>query len=167
MVFNRGALMAIARRYWLFIASGMIALAVGGWLLRCVIEGVSVMKHADLAFRATLKATDVVNKYVRERGRWPASWEDLESVPIIGDTEHMSPGDWDEMRAYVEIDFNLTVDEVAKQSAETFEGIRPIEPVWRNYRHYFTPLLQTVRNVRDRPARSRATPHASPAGDAG
>jgi len=125
----------------------VILLAGGAYLLRCFVQGISVMKHADMAYGATFRATEAVEKYVREQRKWPASWKDLESVSATGGTDFLPPGGWDEIRAYVEINFNLTLGDVAKQRVEDFDAIKPVEPIWGGYRAYFAPLLETVRSV--------------------
>ncbi len=110
---------------------------------------VSAFKHADVASLVVYCASNAVKKYVEERHKWPALWENLESISTTTDTDLVPPGGWDETRTYVEINFNLTLDEVANQQFDRFSAIKPIGPVWADYPPFFIPLLETVRKARD------------------
>src|SRR5258706_16459805 len=97
------------RRRWRFVvvasmalvvlAVGLIVLAVGA----CCLQGEEAMRHAYMADRATLCATKFVEKYVREQGKGPTSWKDLESMSATSRTDFLPSGGWEEVRTYVEI----------------------------------------------------------------
>jgi hypothetical protein len=110
---------------------------------------VPMVKHADLCFGAMMDASNAVNQYVREKGKWPTSWTDLESTPSTG-IGFLPPGRADEIRQFVKIDFNLTLSRVADQEFDEFRGIVPIGAVWGGYEGSIESLLKTVRKVRDR-----------------
>jgi hypothetical protein len=135
---------ASRRRLRVVAASTIIALAaVGVWIAVDAWRGfTSTLGHAYMADYAAHCATQAVEKYVRERQKWPTSWRELESLPTT-----LPSGGWDEIRTYVEINFDLTIDEVAKQRVEDFGAIKPVEPVLGHYRDDFPPLLETVRSV--------------------
>lgn len=134
------------QRWWVVLAATMIlaVLVTGTW---CVCHVIARMKHVDLALRAAHGTTNAVKKYVREQKKWPTSWEDLESLSAApGDADYPLPDDWDETRRYVEINFDLTLDEVAKQQVESFDAIRVEDPVVSCDR-LFRSLLEEVRGV--------------------
>ena len=150
-------------RTLLILMAAFAVFAVSGWLVRVLIQTVGVMKHADLALRATSNATNAVEKYVRKRGEWPTSWKDLESDSAANGTGPMPVG-WDEIRTYVEIDFDLTLDQVAKQRLNDFSAIKPKnpeKPLWANHRQLFIPLLETVRNFQNAKSGRVTAPKAS------
>ena len=139
--FGRGSGFAIKASV---IAVLLAVVSVSFWY---VVQAVSLWKHADMAYRANAFATEAVELYVRERGKWPASWMDLESVYATGGTRILPQGGWNEIRPYVEINFDLTLADVANQQTDDFDAIRPREPVWGDYRRYYTSLLESVRTL--------------------
>lgn len=146
-------------RTLLILMAAFAVFAVSGWFVRALIQSFSVMRHADLAMRAMYHATNAVEKYVQKRGEWPTSWKDLESDSATNGTGPLAVG-WDEIRTYVEIDFDLTLDEVAKQRVETFSAIKPQQPIW-DYQGILIPLLDTVRNVQNAKSGRATAPKAS------
>ena len=55
---------------------------------------VSAFKHADVASLVVYCASNAVKKYVEERHKWPALWENLESISTTTDTDLVPPGGW-------------------------------------------------------------------------
>ena len=51
------------------------------------------------------------------------------------------------IESYVEIDFNLSLEQVASEQADAFDAIRPIVPTYLAYEQDFAALLKTVRKV--------------------
>jgi hypothetical protein len=120
-------------------------------IFACTVYGVwcflELWKNAEMAYRATWLASGAVEEFVRQRRKWPNSWNDLETLPSTAGARIDREGGWKEVRAYVVINFNLTLTDVAKQRVATFDAIAPIGPVVSNYRTFFTPLLETAREV--------------------
>lgn len=134
---------ASQRKVWVVAASTALVLtAIGVWFVRQTRRTLSEIGHAYMAYSANLRATEAVEKYVREREKWPTSWRELESIPTT-----LPSGGWEEIRIYVDINFNLTLDDVAKQRVEDFDAIKPVEPVLSDYRQAFAPLLEAVHTV--------------------
>jgi hypothetical protein len=132
------------------LAASMILLvvAIGGHLMQCVVQEISVVRHAYMADRACSCAVDAVARYVGERGKWPTSWNDLESICETGSVDFLPQGGFGEIKTYVEINFSLTLGDVANQRVEDFNAIKPIAPARDSYRRHLIPLLETVRTMR-------------------
>ena len=145
------------QRSWLrylgivFLILVMAAVGIGGWLL----HEVRVACQAEDNFHATLFTVRLVEEFVHERGRWPASWEELERFPFPNNSlwarngevacplqGHQWPGEADCIRKCVTIDFQIDPKAVATQDRKNFEAIRPIGPCVE-YRDYgFVQSLQ-------------------------
>jgi hypothetical protein len=93
-------------------------------------------------------ATTVVEQFVQEHGRWPASWKELESVSGEDRPLYSWPRDSDQIKMSVEIDFDLKLEDVANQEPDRFTAIRPKVPAFQAYGSYFASLLETVRKKR-------------------
>jgi len=142
--------LTLSLRFFVAASAVLVVIAVGAWILQCIMGCISVWRHSDMAMYATADAARAVENFVRERRRWPTSWQELESMPrpsATGGAALVAPEDWDEMRTYVEIDFSLTLGAVANQPEQDFDAIKPIGPVAASYRSALDPLIQTVRDV--------------------
>lgn len=105
----------------LFLA---LLLGAGLWI-GC--EAISVSVHAEYTYHAANLVTVVLNKYVEREGRWPRSWEDLRTVNSVSRWGMYSwPEDWEKVREYVIVDFDLDAATVAGQAVEEFNGVKPI-----------------------------------------
>ena len=138
-----------------------------------VIGGVSFAYHvastsinAEKNLHATLFAIRLVESFVGEHGRWPASCEELEGltfpptvprpahglapgiVRIGGAQQYAWPAEANEVRSRVEIDFQVDAATVANQDPQQFTAIKPIGPFYE-YRHYgfVTSLQQSLREA--------------------
>jgi hypothetical protein len=113
---------------------------------------------AEENLQATRFAVRLVEKFVRERGRWPASWQELEAVsgdegPFrTGDmVGYQWPGDWPaalpRLREHVVIDFQVDAASLARQDRMVFHAIRPAGPAYE-YRDYgeVDLLLRSLRS---------------------
>lgn len=141
--------MRLRQTAWAILAGVAILLCLAAFVaLRvCIMPGLAQMKHAYEADRAASCTIDAVEKFVRERGTWPSSWKELESATSSDD--FLPDGGWDEIRNYVEINFDLTLDEAANLQIESFDAIKPKPPARDAYRYHLDRLLETVRSVRN------------------
>lgn len=101
-------------------------------------------------YSSTLFVLKLVEDYVTEHGEWPKSWRDLEQV------KRTEPWDWPKnsraIQSHIHVDFNVNLDELAGQSVEEFQAIRPIRPnEFFNDdnlgRRRVEPLLKTIRGL--------------------
>src|SRR6516164_1986612 len=70
--------------------------------------------RAEHALHAVDLASNVTEKYVLEHGRWPSSWEELETVSFSDHYLYQWPRDSKEIQARVAIDFSFSLEAVAK-----------------------------------------------------
>jgi hypothetical protein len=114
------------------------------WLVYVIASSGSRAEHA---LHATRLAIIVVEKYVQEQRGWPKSWTDLESISASNGAMYSWPDDSAEIRRYVQIDFDLTLEQVANERPDQFNAIRPKVPAYQAYREYVASLLKTVRTA--------------------
>jgi hypothetical protein len=101
-------------------------------------------------------AVRYVAQYVRENeGRWPRSWDDLESLqdpPVV--FERSDPaGMLETCRKRVEIDFGADPRVIASQSVRQFDSIRPLDGDGLDYRESWEidALLDAIREFHHSP----------------
>ena len=111
--------------------------------------GASAAYDAEHALWATCAASAASEEYVSRNRKWPTSWEELESVSATVGTVYSWPDDSAEIREYVDVDFGMSLSDVADQNPDDFRAIRPKVPAYQAYRHHFSRLLETVRKVLD------------------
>jgi len=139
-----------SRRKIIFWAAAVVLLIAAGAGIAFVNSVLSTCMHAEFALHGTTLVTMVVEKYVHDRGKWPNSWKELESVSVDTGGRFSWPGDLKELQhiqEFVEIDFSLTLDQVASQQCEDFHAIRPHGPAYGGWKRCVPSLLQTVRDV--------------------
>lgn len=121
---------------WLVRALGALLLAaigLGSWM---VYRGVTVSLEAERNLHATLFTIRLVEQLVADRGRWPGSWEELESFSAPDDLHGTRwPAASLEVQRRVRIDFQADPQEVAWQDRMSFSAIKPIGPFYE-YRNY-------------------------------
>lgn len=112
--------MRIGRRS---VVMGVVALVVAGgvgWVGVIIQRGLTV-SHAQVMRQ---NAIFLVESYIdKSGGQWPSKWDDL----IIADTPlplDVNPQLIGNIQKHVEIDFHVTVCDVAKQSPTEFTAIR-------------------------------------------
>ena len=127
------------------LVAGIVCLA---WL---VYSGISMSLRAEKAFHATLLTTQVIEDYVRQHnGQWPRSWKELEQSSTRTGANLRWPEDQAEIEQYVCVDFDADANDLARQSADEFQAIKPIGPhyVWED-RPELSSLLETLRSTRE------------------
>ena len=88
-----------------------------------------LQKGVDAQNQSTRVMFSVVGRYVEDHdGVWPKSWEDLESLPEIGDW--YEPINYELVKAHVVINFDASVEELSKQVPAEFHAIDAINPVF-------------------------------------
>jgi hypothetical protein len=137
------------------------AVGIGGWMLYV---GVSVSLQAEENLHATLFTIRLVEQFVHDKGRWPASWDELDGLPFPGTAPsplngQMSskayiggqhgyewPGETKHVKECVAIDFQIDQGVIARQDPKDFTAISPIGPCYQ-YRDYgfVQSLQQTLR----------------------
>jgi hypothetical protein len=108
--------------------------------------GISAAHHAwqeELNLHSTRYVIRLVNHFVQEHGRWPDSWEELESMPfesqsprtgapatnvvrVGGAMDFNWPQQSSELQMRVAIDFTLDEADVVAQEVLDFKPIHPI-----------------------------------------
>jgi hypothetical protein len=114
-----------------------------------VSSALSFVKHAEFALHGNTIVIMTVDKYVKEYGKWPASWEDLRSVQVDFGIWRW-PDDMKELQdiqEYVEVDFSATLGQVARQTPEDFQAIRPHGPAYGGWQRAIPSLLKTVQDT--------------------
>ena len=102
-----------------------LALVVCGvvWMLY---TAYSVSIHAEYALHAVNLTTVVVDRYVEREGKWPRSWDDLNTIAIDRWGMYSWPQDSQRVQKYVSVDFGADLETLARQSVEEFAAIKPI-----------------------------------------
>lgn len=110
-----------ARRAMILIGSTVVVIII--WYL-C--KTVILVNSVERDYVSTLFVLTLVGDYVAEHGEWPKSWQDLEQV------KRRDSWKWPEssrrIQQRVAIDFNVNINDLARQSVNEFHAIRPIEP---------------------------------------
>ena len=124
-----------------------------------VYDGVSLSLRAEENLHATLFAIRLVEQFVHDKGRWPASWDELEGLqfpnsapsPLNGERSVLRiggqhgyewPGQAEHLKECVTIEFQIDHEFVARQDPMEFTVIKPIGPYYE-YRGYgFVQSLQ-------------------------
>ena len=138
----------VSRRKVVCWAIVTVVLVATGALVVCV---GSTARHAEFALHGTTLVIMVVEKYVHDHGKWPASWKDLESVSLDPGGRFSWPGGLKELQniqEFVEVDFSLTLDQVANQRCDDFHAIRPHGTAYSGWERGIPSLLQTVQKAR-------------------
>ena len=125
-----------------FVVVGVITVMYVAWRgYHCALFAI----EAEYSYCATVTVIFLVDHYLDcHNGKWPESWEDLESIPfdyVFG--KYRWPADSDELQARVTIDFDVDIHLLANQSWEEFTAIRPIGPSY-NYKRWASGLLERV-----------------------
>ena len=105
--------------WWRYLLAGLVVsiVAVLGLLAYAARTALIAEKHYQ-AFLYTHAAT--LQFVSQTDGNWPASWNDL--------AESNPNSDFDWVSKCVTIDFSANPAEIAKQTPESFDAIRPNEP---------------------------------------
>ena len=128
-----------------------IAIVIAGivgaaWL---VYVRIATSLRAENALHATLLTTQVIEDHARKHnGQWPRSWKELEQSSSRSRAMFKWPNDRAEIQQYVWIDFDANSNDLARQSADEFEAIKPIGPhyPWEDYPE-LSSLLETLRSM--------------------
>jgi hypothetical protein len=135
-------------------------LGIGGWM---IYRAASTAVRAEENFHTTTFAIRLVEQFVHDKGRWPASWEELEQLPfpVSPFSPLNSQGPWvavphgyewpdkaEHLKERVTIDFQIHPKTVADQDSSQFTAIEPIGPYYE-YRGYgfVQSLQQTLRTA--------------------
>jgi hypothetical protein len=129
----------------IFVVVVVIAAMVAGF---CIYQGVSASLHAEHVLHAALLTVQLLDEYVvLNDGQWPHSWSDLEKLPPKHRGGMFSwPEDSTDVQKYVELDFSANPQNLAKQSANQFDAVRPIGPYYE-FKDYGSveALLKSIR----------------------
>ena len=108
---------------------------IGGTALLAKAAYVAI--QAEEALHATLYTVELVRKYVDlHKGEWPQSWVDLETVPSPG-PRFQWPESSPTLQKYVVVNFDADPLQIAKQSEDEFDAIRPAVPSY-SFKKYGT-----------------------------
>jgi hypothetical protein len=107
----------------------------------------------------------VVEQFVYENGRWPDSWQELESVSLTGNdlspmnawVATLGPGQYNRfawpraskhLQACIEVDFKADTRQIVQQDCMEFDAIKPRGPYFE-YRDYgfVASLQETLRQA--------------------
>jgi len=119
-------------RPWILVGC-LIAVVAAISYLGLIIWGGLASLDAERNLQSTLFVIQLVDKFVIENKRWPASWVELQSCKppeklAMGDVSLMF-GPWpesaDEVKKRVVVDFQPDLRKVAHQDVIEFESIKP------------------------------------------
>jgi hypothetical protein len=129
----------------ILVVVAVIAAMVAGF---CIYHGLSASIHAEHVLHAALLTVQLLDEYVvLNDGKWPRSWSDLEKLPPKHRTGMFGwPEDSAKVQQYVELDFSVDPQNLAKKSADQFDAVRPIGPYYE-FRDYGSveALLKSIR----------------------
>ncbi len=117
----------VLRMLLLFLLVGAV-IAAG-----CIYVGVSTSVHAEKALHATNEVCNLMTEYVQQHnGAWPRSWHEFEqlSLPPNKYSFYHWPEDSKRLQEFVAIDFAADPEQLAKQSVDEFDAIKPIGPYY-------------------------------------
>ena len=117
-----------------------IGLAAGGWI---VYRAASRSLQAENTLHATILAVQLVEQFVRDNGRWPTSWKELEETQAPTQVWRW-PADSAEIQKRVFIDFQARPQQIAAQDPMSFEAIKPIGPYFEYRDYHYVPSLQAA-----------------------
>jgi hypothetical protein len=123
--------------------AAVLAIAWGWFVFMGTMNG---LRNYDLSIRSISRAADAVERYVRLRHAWPRSWDDLERADG-GSKNPLSQEDWSEIQAYVRIDFDLSLNEVATIPAGDFYAIKADMIQFSYSEHLLEQLRKTIQEV--------------------
>ena len=81
--------------------------------------------HREQQLHATLFAMQVTDVYVRDHGKWPASWDDLTACCSMENGLYKWPVDAEAIKSQVVIDFTAVLPMVVDDQATLEMAIRP------------------------------------------
>ena len=124
--------------FWTWFVRGLIAVVLLGVGIVGYAAWLALTAEENLIALTT--ATHLVSQYIETNdGRWPKSWEDLETVSALRpELQSVS-----RLRQFVDIDFDADPEVLAKQTPEEFRAIRQKE----NKRGYPTAVQQRCEMV--------------------
>ncbi|HZZ73443.1 MAG TPA: hypothetical protein VFE24_14410 [Pirellulales bacterium] len=150
------------RRVILALAIFAIGATVAVGLI--VDEAVTRALAAENNLHATVFTIRLVDQFVVENGRWPRSWQELKSLKSAAKNSAIMCGSDDDplngWRPDLEqrgaIDFEVDLNTIATQDPRAFIAIRPIGPLYYEYRYGLVAVLQ--KSVRTALGQEAATP---------
>ena len=152
----------IRRIAWAVGVLGVCAVAAFAW---AAYVSIRLADHAERCLHACILVTDVLEAYViTTDGRWPASWDDIESTVPSFESRSMiysSPNDRHELEQFVAIDFAARPEALAAASADDFKAIAPIGSCFSTYGRDFPFLIDALRRTHS-VSPPAANPDASP-----
>ena len=114
---------------------------------------------------SSLFVVRLVEEFVQLNKRWPNSWDELEQMPFAGDAytpangelsavrvggaqEFAWPGDSEELRKRIKINFHADISNITEQNRMQFTAIEPIGPTYE-FRDYgiVESLQETLRQM--------------------
>ncbi len=126
------------KRIWLIIiVVGLISMVtVGIVVYRCI----SGALEAETTLHANCDVLEILELYIEQNpGQWPENWNDLQNttLPTEWERQHLRPQDIEEFKKRVQVNFGLTLQEVAdmltpeqvkRWDFANFTAVRPIGP---------------------------------------
>lgn len=134
--------------FWAIGCVVSCAIVAGIWSAYVAIQ---LADHAERALHACILMTDVLEDYViATDGRWPASWDDLQSTVPTFESRSMIyswPKDRSDLEQFVTIDFAARPELLAVASPEDFKAIQPIGSCFESYNRDFPFLIDALRRT--------------------
>lgn len=117
----------------------LLAFIAGGI---CVYQAASIAYLAEKRLHSIILVTVVVVAFIEQEQRWPTSWDDLRAIEQVEVPSMYSwPDHADIVREFVEIDFDADLTEIATQTAEEFDAVRPSGPCYPYDDYVYVPQL--------------------------
>src|SRR5262245_8717790 len=93
----------------------------------CVYQGIAASLHAEHTLHAAMLTIEVIDEHVTSHdGTWPRSWAELETLPPREWAMFAWPQDSAKVQQYAAVDFSADPKQLAQQSIDEFDAVRPI-----------------------------------------
>lgn len=136
-------------RGWLTatIAVGLVLSTV--WFVRTVRHAIHESFMAEARLHAMYFVLVQVREYVDDHKEWPRSWSNL--PPKLGEPcagrDAWFPTEFGPLQEFVEIDFGAMLDQVAKQTPETFTAVRFTPGAYYNHWYPIEEVIEAARRA--------------------
>jgi hypothetical protein len=144
--------MAAEHRNCTRLVMALVILAVlltgGWWVVARVREAVRTVETGRERAEGVREVCLLTLDFVEQRKDWPRSWEDLMSLTRW--THARDPRAWSPpLRALVQVDFGVPLEEMREESPSTFRAIRPLggpaaSPLDEDYARFLSKLRELV-----------------------
>lgn len=124
-----------------------LAAAVGSVAILLVAYQLHQITQAELTLHSMICTIEAIREHVEDTNEWPSSWSNLDGRSRYNSSMYSLPKDRDEVASRVEVDFSLTVCEVADLSAENFNPVKPRGISYHAYEYRIPRLIESAQRA--------------------